>query len=599
MPGRRPGIFAAPLMAFIFDDRGIMLRSCSLHIGINRVGRHYFGGDERGTLRQCHADADLMADIARTGGGACEPVVLRDEEATCSRVIHEVEQAAEYLSGRGTFLWTFSGHGTQIPPGEEGDGNLDEGWVLYDGILLDNDIRALLAQFSEQTDVIVVSDCCYSGDMTQLDPAFAAFQDIQDIVPRAKLLDFDLGAKRTGVSSFDATHTAAHPVALHVHTWPHQAVPRGCHRAAVLDIGACADNQIAGDGAFTPVLYEVVCEFRRGELELPRGYEDLIAEIRRRLPSTQQPRIASYGSRGADLLCAPPFQFAGSHLDAMNTPTIPNLSVLEEASMSGSITFNPAGNSSRVADASIAVTSPGPDAVITTPDGSFNFAASVTGFGIGSEVFTGGTPPCALAPDDGRGGGQHIYLIIDNDREQKLYTDAAIVKLGSLSEGPHTLRAYLSRSWEESLKGSTEEEAFSIRNFYYNTRTGEPGIDRGRPILSCNAPVDPQDYGPYVHDQVILDFFTMFGEPGSGYSVEVELTDGADAVLAQALLNSWEPYCITGLPQPPPGATHIYHLRLRLMDNQENPVPQLVGGVDLNTIHRTFHVERETPPGTP
>jgi len=261
--------------------------------------------------------------------------------------------------------------------------------------------------------------------------------------------------------------------------------------------------------------------------------------------------------------------------------------------MPSTITFEPAGTRGAV-ESRIAITSPAQDEVVTSSNGAFTFQAKVENFDIGPFEFPSeGTPPCAIDPLGGRGGGQHLYLIIDNDQSYKIYGTPQAIVLEDPSEGEHIVRAFLSRSWEESMKGPTEDEHFSIRRFYYNSTPSGGGIDRTVPLLSCNAPLGPEHDGPYKFDHVMVDFFVMFGEPGNDCGVHVTLKDNQGAVLAQNTLTGWEPHCIKGLPEPEAESIDIYHLTLRMVDGDGQPLQRMMRGSDMNTIEREFHVVRE------
>lgn len=266
--------------------------------------------------------------------------------------------------------------------------------------------------------------------------------------------------------------------------------------------------------------------------------------------------------------------------------------------MPNSITFVPKNSSATPEHAGITVTSPADGEVITAPGGRFQFSASVANFRLGSLERTPGEAPCANEPGGILGGGQHIYLLIDNGmhQSQKLYQEDWELILPDPIPGPHVLRAYLSRSWEESLKGISEDTMFCALTIYGGTSSGSAAINRAVPLLTCNAPMDPTNSdGPYQFDRVLLDFFVMFGEIGGEYKVHAAIRDSAGALLGEQILTEWCPYCIHGLAQPPENQRESYELTLRLIDSNTDPVRQILNGTDLNTITRTFEVVRQLP----
>ena len=325
-----------------------MARSCSLHIGINRRGRDDGTDTEKGILKFCRTDAWMMARIAETRGYDTTTLLL-DSAATFDRVVAEVHTAIDYLRDGGIFLWTFSGHGTIVPASEPTDKIYDEGWVLSDGVLLDNCIRGLLAQFDEKASVVIVSDCCYGGDMAEFLTAFAADSGLllHSFLPEEPStgkqlfpLERWLAAREpAGAIGRDAAGTLPP-----IRTCPPQKITREEIRAAVISIGACGDTQIAADGAFTPGLSkwldgrraEPANEDGRAADESPRttlpgesqpvvpaeelqngnpyiptphdsGYRGMVWGVDQNLPPSQKPTIKCYGRSDELLLNGPPF----------------------------------------------------------------------------------------------------------------------------------------------------------------------------------------------------------------------------------------------------------------------------------------------------
>jgi len=290
-----------------------MARSCSLHIGINRTGRGTPDRPERGTLQFCHADAETMASIARANKYD-STVLLLDTEATFDRVVEEVNRAVAHIGDDGIFLWTFSGHGTIVPAsaGEE-DGKYDEGWVLCDGILLDNCIRALIAQFHRKAAVVIVSDCCYSGDCIRDDDDPSGCDSAMlpsEKLHRAKQLD-EAMLPRTIIESLRVRHCPCPSVSIDE------------VEAAVIGIGACEELQIAADGAFTPTLGELMAH-----APFAGGYEGLVKAIDSRLPPSQTPTFKTYGRRDEQLLSGRPFSIPESLTQPSPTPDSSFISIV-------------------------------------------------------------------------------------------------------------------------------------------------------------------------------------------------------------------------------------------------------------------------------
>jgi hypothetical protein len=156
-----------------------MPKGISLHIGINRVDpKHYEGWN--GKLNACEQDAQDMQALAESLGYA--PNILLTKDATARKVTAAIKKAAAALEPGDVFLITFSGHGGQVPDkngdeamatgdefGEFAD-QYDETWVLYDRMLVDDEMYALWATFPSKVRIIMLSDSCHSGSVAKLTP---------------------------------------------------------------------------------------------------------------------------------------------------------------------------------------------------------------------------------------------------------------------------------------------------------------------------------------------------------------------------------------------------------------------------------------------
>ncbi len=270
----------------------------------------------------------------------------------------------------------------------------------------------------------------------------------------------------------------------------------------------------------------------------------------------------------------------------------------------GSITFVADTNSVLDPDASLSVIMPEADQIATLhTDGNSEyylwFNAAHPGFALGA--LTRGGAPCDpnAYMDSGKGDGQRLYIIIDGGPARVLSIDDSIkIPVQHHADaGPHTLRAVMSRSWDESLKGSAissarETDLYCCRTFYIDTNTGTHEVDSTLPLLTLNAPLETYNHGGYPSDQVMMDFYLMFKGLAQGYSVEATLMDSCQTVLAKDTLHQWVPYCITGIPDPPTQAKVRYILRARLLNAQGTPV-QNGARYNLNDITREFYVRKK------
>jgi hypothetical protein len=152
-----------------------MPKGISLHIGVDKVNPAAYDGLWAGALKVCKEDARAMRLLAREAGFETSDPLL-DEKAKLEPVRNAIKRAVTRLDSNGIFLLTYSGHGGQVDDTNRDEGEpdkFDETWALYDGQLVDDEIYNLLHGFKPTQRVIVISDSCHSGTITNL-PFFAA-----------------------------------------------------------------------------------------------------------------------------------------------------------------------------------------------------------------------------------------------------------------------------------------------------------------------------------------------------------------------------------------------------------------------------------------
>ena len=205
----------------------------SLHIGLNRIDAGHYGTE--GTLAGCHADARDMEAMAASLGYNPRPKLL-DDQATVAAVKAAINAASADLVGGDIFLMTYAGHGGQVPDGngdEAGDtlggytgDSQDETWCLFDRMLIDDELYALLAGFQEGVRVVVISDSCHSGTVTR-----------------------NLGGagRWLGRDNLDRTYRDHRKAYDEVQT-SYPARDRVAIGASVILVSGCQDNQTSADG---------------------------------------------------------------------------------------------------------------------------------------------------------------------------------------------------------------------------------------------------------------------------------------------------------------------------------------------------------------
>lgn len=192
----------------------------SLNIGLNALDPSAYHGFS-GWLVACENDATALASLAASRG--FESVGQLTSRATLSDFRAALLNASQRLGDGDSFFLTFSGHGGQLFSLGESDG-YNETLCFWDGQLVDNEFRDLLARFKPGVNVLVILDSCHSGGM---DKAL-------DSLRRPRVLPLALRRK---FSAANATDGAGAPS-------PRTALP-----APVTILTACAEAETASDGA--------------------------------------------------------------------------------------------------------------------------------------------------------------------------------------------------------------------------------------------------------------------------------------------------------------------------------------------------------------
>lgn len=141
-------------------------KGLSLHVGLNNVDEAHYGRIRE--LKGCINDALSMADLATKQGFEILGM-LTDQHATRDAVKGKLLEAAQRLEAGDIFFYTYSGHGSNLrdmngdePKLKPGD-LFDETWLLYDGMLIDDEAGELWTSFKPGVRVLILMDCCHSG----------------------------------------------------------------------------------------------------------------------------------------------------------------------------------------------------------------------------------------------------------------------------------------------------------------------------------------------------------------------------------------------------------------------------------------------------
>ncbi|MBU0595514.1 caspase family protein [Candidatus Bipolaricaulota bacterium] len=276
-----------------------MANGISLHIGVNELDPGHYGG--KYSLKACEADATDMQLIAKASGFGND--ILLTKKATRGAVISGIKGAAAALSGGDIFFLSYAGHGSQVPDtnGDEPDGR-DETWCLYDGMLIDDELKALWKLFKPGVRILLLSDSCHSGTVSRA-PIWMAPD-----APLARYLDEEVSfrAFRTNRAFYDDVMKKLKELIQQAAKAAKDAAKAGSADTSVLLMSGCQDNQTSQDGAhngrFTGTLLSV---WNEGQFK--GDYGSLHSRIVSRMPPDQTPNLDKQGASIASFVAQRPF----------------------------------------------------------------------------------------------------------------------------------------------------------------------------------------------------------------------------------------------------------------------------------------------------
>jgi hypothetical protein len=282
-----------------------MSKGISIHIGLNHVDPDAYDG-WNGQLDGCINDARAMKKIADQQG--YQSTMLIDDQATSDAVIENIAQAAQALSSGDMFLLTYSGHGGQIDDinGDEEDGK-DETWVLYDRMLIDDELYSLWGQFEAGVRIFMLSDSCHSGTVAKMRSWQAIQKARQASMPPGRYRANGSLPKIKAIPQRVQNKAYLHHQRMYnTLQWAAGRGDRATIGACVALISGCLDNQESGDspenGTFTAQLLDVWADGA-----FSGDYEKFWKDILREMPPEQSPNFYTVGASDPQFLAQKPF----------------------------------------------------------------------------------------------------------------------------------------------------------------------------------------------------------------------------------------------------------------------------------------------------
>jgi metacaspase-1 len=145
-------------------------------IGIN----NYPGSSN--DLQGCVNDANDWSALLSDFG--FETSLMLDSQTTRQNVKEALSGLVASAGEGDVIVFTYSGHGTQVIDFNNDEGDMyDEAIYVYDGTILDDDLRVIINGIDPKATLVVISDSCFSGSVTRFIPegAKARFMPVQNL----------------------------------------------------------------------------------------------------------------------------------------------------------------------------------------------------------------------------------------------------------------------------------------------------------------------------------------------------------------------------------------------------------------------------------
>lgn len=118
-------------------------------------------------LKGCVNDANDWAELLTEFG--FDTRVLLDGQGTRENIKAALRDLVSSLAPGDYGVFTYSGHGTyNRDTSEDEPDSYDEALYVYDGILLDDELREILDDLQPQASLTFISDSCFSGTVTRV-----------------------------------------------------------------------------------------------------------------------------------------------------------------------------------------------------------------------------------------------------------------------------------------------------------------------------------------------------------------------------------------------------------------------------------------------
>ena len=227
----------------------------------------------------------------------------------------------------------------------------------------------------------------------------------------------------------------------------------------------------------------------------------------------------------------------------------------QTAQAPSNVTITPVSDSAKYPTVKLQIVSPREGQVIKDTRDSVRIVMMVSGYDLGKPTSGDSTKGIAYSKE-----GQHVHVIVDDKPYMANYKNGQPFNVGILAPGIHTIRAFPSYSWHESIKSPG---AFATRTFYVGVGPKDTKLAVANnllgPLLTYSRPKGTYNAG----QPILLDFYVSNAKLAPDAFKVAVWVDGKQTTT----LTNWQPYYINGLSK----GTHKIHVQL--LDPAGNAVP--------------------------
>lgn len=118
-------------------------------------------------LKGCVNDANDWAALLQ--GLGFDVSLMLDSQVTKQNLKAALRDLVNTTNAGDITVFTYSGHGTQVSDADSDEGDpYDEAIYLYDGTVIDDELRMILKGIHSQATLVVIMDSCFSGTVTRI-----------------------------------------------------------------------------------------------------------------------------------------------------------------------------------------------------------------------------------------------------------------------------------------------------------------------------------------------------------------------------------------------------------------------------------------------